>query len=117
MVALFLLLPERRGFQAVFQYSSVASMLLLTIFGVVGLGVFATLRWVTWGGSEPKGIVLMSDSLVPSCLESVATAAFKGTVTPSSGSARGDYPAGSTYRQGYPERSLRLRVPIIRSDI
>lgn len=95
----------------------VMSMLVLALFGVLGLGILATLLWVTRVGSEPKGIVDMSNFLVLFGLSPAATAAFTGSVTPSSGSAQGDILPSASHCQGYPERSVGLRVPIIVSFV
>lgn len=99
------------------QYPNVLLMLRLAFFAVVGLGVLARLRWVTRCGFEPKGIVVMRDFLRLSCLNPAATAAFISSVAPSSGSAQSDILQPASRCQGYPERSVGLRVPIIRSAL
>jgi hypothetical protein len=63
----------------------VLSMLILAFFGVLGLGVLATLLWLTRGcfelnGIDIKGIVFNAVQKKPA-----ATTELMGAVTPSTG--------------------------------
>jgi hypothetical protein len=63
----------------------VISILILAFFGVLGLGILATLLWVTRGCFELNGIDIKGTVFNAVQKTPAATAEIMGAVTPSTG--------------------------------
>jgi hypothetical protein len=63
----------------------VISILILAFFGVLGLGILATLLWVTRGCFELNGIDIKGTVFNAVQITPAASAEIMGAVTPSTG--------------------------------